>query len=447
MMHRSLVAVRLSADARRLEILLDAAALSVPVETVMTQLLAECERLGVAELPTEGMLLSCLGSWKPGVWQTLLEAEGPGVSLDARVEVLVPVPATTELGRARSASFVREGTPLARLLPESVGTPGRDLLGRTIPARPPRPARLPQGEYTRIGDNGTVLLAACDGVIALRQLRIHLQPTALHEGDVTEADSVLRCPTDLLIRGSVHSARIEVSGSVRIDGSVYDSHIVCTGDVSVAGAVIGSSQQPCTIQAGGDLLCDRCTYTTLSTGGDLYLSGEARRSTLQVEGHLHLAQSIDRVLLHVRLHLKGGLILPTPGVRMHTVPTERQYFRVPANITAELALHQAPLSAFRKCIVADISAGGVRCRLVDSRHEPLPPLHSVVQLKVPLPGYTDRIVTIGRVTREIGREIIAIGFEQITDRDRERLLEFCKQVQRGRPDLTASPADRRPEVE
>src|SRR5579883_52699 len=91
--------IRLSADARKLEILLPVDALPTPTDVLLAQIKAECARLGIHGDLTARELEERMRSCVYGAWLTVMEAVPPVPPLDGRVELLLPVTAAS--GRRR----------------------------------------------------------------------------------------------------------------------------------------------------------------------------------------------------------------------------------------------------------------------------------------------------------------------------------------------------------
>src|SRR5581483_648694 len=191
----------------------------------------ECERLGVA-VPTAADELAALAqTWQSGTWNRLMSAVAPTPPINGQVEILVPVAVAAQGGSAQRAPYgVEAGTPLARLKRGTPGLPGQDLLGRAIPARAPRQARLPQGQHTRVSEDGEQLLADCAGQVVLRDLRLHIVPPSVpmhvHQGDLTAAHGPLRTELRVLITGTVGAgASVETEGDIHIQGDAHCAEV------------------------------------------------------------------------------------------------------------------------------------------------------------------------------------------------------------------------------
>lgn len=108
-------------------------------------------------------------------------------------------------------------------------------------------------------------------------------------------------------------------------------------------------------------------------------------------------------------------------------PHERQHARMAVQTMAEVGFGARPGTPHH-CVIEDISAGGVRCKLLASPPGGDPPIGTVAQLRITLPGDYNELAAIGRVVRSIGPGIIAVAFLRLSERDTARITAFCERV-------------------
>ncbi|HEY8287591.1 MAG TPA: FapA family protein [Chloroflexota bacterium] len=369
----------------------------------------------------------------------------PVPPVDDRIELVVPIPIAPKSGDVQGRrQVVRAGTVLARRIRGTPGKPGTDVLGRMLPVRVPREARLPQGPHTLIGEGGTQLLAACDGEVRMRNLLVEVHPMIIHEGDVLAGAFVIHPDASLFITGSVgESACVEAGGDICIQGHVREASIVSRGgNLSVMGSVIGTAQQPATLEATGDITCGPMWHGRAAANRDVHLLAEAWQSVLHMGGNLLLDQQVEQSLRDVLLEVEGGIF---PRVQFNTpsIPqaTERQHVRVSTNEPAWLAPHTAPPLQFQACTLLDLSANGARLRLESPNPDFVP--ESLVQIKFKLPATSEQTLGVARVVRVVSPEVVSVAFLQITQRDQNYLTTFLMRLHMSRPGAQAALRDRR----
>ncbi len=401
----------------------------MPAEALAEAVREQSHRLRVtlpfAPSDLKARLLSC----RIGAWTRLLSGTEPTSPLDGRVELLAPVPVLSHLQQFQETHYaVRAGTPLARLHAAQSGRPGFDLLGRRHQAREPRKARLPRGRNTMLSDDGTVLYAACDGEVVLRNLMLHVFPMHVRDGDLEAADGVLASENGVFVRGSLRpGARIVASGHIYVAGDIHEAIVQSeTGNISVSGSILGAVARPTLLQAGNNISITNVLYGTLSAGGGIWLLREARRSTLRAAGDLYLHNSLDASLRDVQIELGGGVVTKQAvAVTQLAMLTERQHFRVSMAVQAAIALHGVQPLRFHPCWILDVSSSGARCRVTEhALIDHLVP-NTAVQLKFALPDRRDLVLVIARVARLIAPGVIGVEFVHMTQHDHQHLADLC----------------------
>jgi len=365
--------------------------------------------------------------------------------VDDRIELVVPIPIAPKSGEVQGRrQVVRAGAVLARRIRGAPGKPGTDTLGRVLPVRAPREARLPQGPHTLIAEDGTQLLAACDGEVRMRNLLVEVHPMTIHEGDVLAGEFVIHPLTALFITGSVgENACVEAGGDVYIQGHVREASIVSRGgNISVIGSVIGTAQQPATLEATGDITCGPMRHGRAAANRDVHLLAEAWQSILHMGGNLLLDQQMEQSLRDVVLQVEGG-IFPRIQFNAPSIPpaTERQHVRVSTNEPAWLAPHGAPPLQFQACTLLDLSANGARLKLGAPSPEFIP--GGLVQVKFKLPATSEQTLGVARIARLVTPGVLSVAFLQVTQRDQNYLTTFLMRLHMSRPGMQAALRDRR----
>lgn len=119
--------------------------------------------------------------------------------------------------------LAKKGELLAIRIPQTEGTPGKNIFGMDVAARPGRPVPVPQGKNTEVR-NDNELYATIDGQIVDSTRKIDIDP-------------------HLAIRSSVGAAtgNIDFVGGVSIQGNVEAGFVVkATGDIEIGGMVNGA---------------------------------------------------------------------------------------------------------------------------------------------------------------------------------------------------------------
>lgn len=439
------VAVRLSPDRVHLQLLLEPDARDAGLDLLVSLVREQCHDLKV-EIPlatadVDAYLRAC----REGAWTTVVSGTPPTPPVDGGVDLLTPIsPSTDAAASGRGRRPVRAHEPLARLRYGSPGAPGRDVSGTELPVRPPRAPRLPCGENTYASDDGTTLLAACDGEAALRNLLVQVTPMRILDGDEIAPGPALDLPEETFVRGSIGAGcTVRAAGNVHVEGDVQSAHLVSLGgSILVGGSVTGDAGQPCVVEAHAHISCGTALHATLRAGADIRLR-EARFGALECGGNVHIRRGVADSLHDVDLHVGSVMSsapLPPP---LDPAPTVRQHFRVPTTLSSRVAPYGKQPNTFARCTIEDLSAGGARCR-VEGRDAPTLRHGAPVHLAFALPDGAPPVVLIGRVARVIVRHVVRVAFVDLMGRDAARLSEYCHELARLHPAaLLCAPADRR----
>lgn len=119
--------------------------------------------------------------------------------------------------------LVKENQTLAIRIPQTKGTPGRNILGEIVPAQNGRPCPMPEGKNTKVvGEHR--LIATVNGQIVDKGSRISVDPRLEIKGGV-----------------GVQTGDIDFDGTVQIKGDVAQGFSVkATGDIEIKGSINGA---------------------------------------------------------------------------------------------------------------------------------------------------------------------------------------------------------------
>ena len=79
---------------------------------------------------------------------------------------------------------VSAGDEIGRIIPAGTGTPGRNIMGLSIPPQPGKPMKLVIGKNIRSEDNGALLIAAATGRFCQSAGEISVEEEYVVKGDV-----------------------------------------------------------------------------------------------------------------------------------------------------------------------------------------------------------------------------------------------------------------------
>lgn len=164
---------------------------------------------------------------------------------------------------------VNAGDELAIVRPTTHGTPGVDVRGRAVPAKPGVAAKFRLGAGAELV--GDTVVAKCAGVLLKDGGKIDVTKLYVHRGDVGLKSGNLHSEDSIEVLGDLqeHSV-VEAGGQVVVRGSAFAAKIRADSNVDVAQGIMGN----CEVQAGGDILCRHAVSATLRAEHDILVGDQ-----------------------------------------------------------------------------------------------------------------------------------------------------------------------------
>ena len=190
--------------------------------------------------------------------------------------------------------FIRAqmGDVLAVRIPETAGTPGKNVLGEDIAPKPGKAIALPQGKNTKIVNNHE-LVALIDGQVVDDGKKISVDPHLVIDSSV-----------------DVGTGNVDFAGSIEIKGDVESGFIVkATGDIEIKGMIGGAEVEGRNVIVHGgirgmnigkiraveDVRISFVENANISAGRDIFVNDVVLHSEMRA-GH------------HVRVEGRRGII-------------------------------------------------------------------------------------------------------------------------------------------
>lgn len=170
---------------------------------------------------------------------------------------------------------VSAGAELARLIPDSKGTPGKDITGRELPCKDGNPAELPVGTNTKISpEDKNVLIAEVDGNVRYNGTVVEVSEGFVIEGDVDYSSGNIKYEKSVMIGGDVKAGfKVECGGDLQVAGIVEDAEIRVEGNVLCKLGFLGQGKG--LIEAKGDVNIGFARNVTIRSHGNVNIAKEA----------------------------------------------------------------------------------------------------------------------------------------------------------------------------
>ncbi|MBW8889866.1 MAG: DUF342 domain-containing protein [Fibrobacteres bacterium] len=217
---------------------------------------------------------------------------------------------TADFREVEAVVQVKAGTPLARLQPPGLGSPGRDAHGNSLPAAPGKPAQLIPGPGTKVSPDGQNLLAECDGAVAVRNGAISVSALLELGKGVDFHTGNIRFDGEVRVKGNVAEGfRIEAGGNIRVEGDAEGAVLISArGNVQVTGGFFGQSKG--SIQAKGEVKISSARQAEIRCGS---LVVEKSMQDCQVTAHGISASKADCRIFGGKLMCFGSARLAHVG--------------------------------------------------------------------------------------------------------------------------------------
>ena len=174
--------------------------------------------------------------------------------------------------------LVKANDTLAIRIPQTKGTPGKDIYGEIVPAQNGRPVPMPNGKNTIVlGENQ--LIAAINGQIVDTGTKISVDPKLVIKGSVGVGTGDIDFDGGVTIGGDVKQGfSVKATGDVEIKGSVNGGEVEGR-NVIISGGVTGANR--CKVQAQQDVRVAFAENAVIEAGKDIYIADVALHSTLR----------------------------------------------------------------------------------------------------------------------------------------------------------------------
>lgn len=192
-------------------------------------------------------------------------------------------PIIDEAGRADYKDLnlfvlVKENQTLAIRIPQTKGTPGKNILGEPVPAQNGRPCPMPEGKNTKVvGEHR--LIATVNGQIVDKGARISVDPRLEIKGGVGVQTGDIDFDGTVQIKGDVEQGfKVKATGDIEIKGSVNGAEV--TGrNVYINGGVTGADRAK--VFAEHDVRTAFAENALIEAGNDIFIADIALHSQIR----------------------------------------------------------------------------------------------------------------------------------------------------------------------
>lgn len=177
-----------------------------------------------------------------------------------------------------SIAVVSKGVSMARIVPPTPGTPGVNVYGAAIPAKPGSPAHLEAGANVDFDPDTQTFYSAIDGVMDVSDSTIKVHPTLLIREDVDMTTGVIEFTGDVRIGGTVRDGfNVHATGDIDIRGGVEGCEVVSKhGSITIGKGVAGHHR--CFLSADRDVKVGYIENASVYAGSTIEVAGSILHS-------------------------------------------------------------------------------------------------------------------------------------------------------------------------
>lgn len=192
------------------------------------------------------------------------------------------------------------GQKLMRKIPATAGKPGKDVLGKAIPATAGKdlPFTMPFEGVDLAPDDANVLVATIKGhpVFSKTGVKVdpvlHLESVNIHSGNVDFDGSVF-------VKDSVASGfTVKATGDIHVKGQVEKANLIAKGDIIVGCGVLGEEDEEGNLKArlscDGDLHARFVNLAFVLCGGSVNVDEYIMQSRVSAKGEILVGQDKGR---------------------------------------------------------------------------------------------------------------------------------------------------------
>lgn len=145
---------------------------------------------------------------------------------------------------------IKEGTVIAEVVPETMGTPGKDVRGMPVAQIPGKPATYTVGSGVNITEDKLVMSAAISGNLRWTGKHFVVEKDVIISGDLDVSVGNIDFIGDVTVKGNVEEGyEIRSGGNITVFGTVTGAKMVAAGDITVRMGVVSSEVEGVNINA------------------------------------------------------------------------------------------------------------------------------------------------------------------------------------------------------
>ncbi|MFG6115092.1 DUF342 domain-containing protein [Halobacillus sp. MO56] len=220
-------------------------------------------------------------------------------------QVLFYKPYTHTINEKEKVSFrdiihipsVETGERIADIVPPGPGTPGKNIHGEKVQAKPGRAARMVAGENVKMNQADHAFYAKASGQLNIRGHALNVLPSYEVNGDLDMRTGNLDFVGSVTVRGNVPTGyHIKAEGDITVKGLVEGAKLDAGGTITITEGIAGQGKAE--ISAGMDIRLGYINQSRVEAGGNLFVEKSILHSEVTAKGDIYCQQG----------HIIGGVL-------------------------------------------------------------------------------------------------------------------------------------------
>ena len=222
---------------------------------------------------------------------------------------------TVNMYRVQTFINVNKDDEIGIVFPAEEGTPGRNILGRSIPPVPGKPMRVKIGRNVRRVDGGR-LIASITGRFVQTPFEISVEDEYIVHGNVNFRVGIIDFKGVVDVRGEIRDHfDVKATKGVKVFGNIGACNINTDGNVTFCG--MDGRNKGCII-AGGNIYANYLHDVTIECAGDVVVAVEIHNCSIKVLGKVVVDKGAIMGGICIAL---GGIESKTIGSKSSSTPT------------------------------------------------------------------------------------------------------------------------------
>ena len=182
-----------------------------------------------------------------------------------------------------NTNSVKSGQLLAKIIPPTMGVPGKNVFGKSIQIQNGKPLKLRPGKNVLY--HMDAVLSTIDGQVSVLPNTLNVFPVFEVNGDLDLKTGNIDFIGNVVIRGNVPTGyTIKAGGDIKVTGLVEGAHLSAGGSISISGGIAAGMRG--FIEAGVNLYCNYLSQASCIVGKDVFVDSSILHSQVESGGNV-----------------------------------------------------------------------------------------------------------------------------------------------------------------